>query len=255
MKRILRLAILGIGLMAVSCVTPSQLTFLRDMEYGVEYAAQPIPELRLQPEDRISIQVFSEDPTLAVPFNAGILTQEGGTVSTSLNGYTLDKDGNIDFPVLGLLHLEGKTLKEVKELISSQIRDLGYIKNPVLNITMENFRVTVIGEMQPRVLSVPGTSMTLLEALAAGTTAQERRRITDVMVVRTENGERTAYQVNLQKKALFDSPVYYLQQNDIVYVKPRGWQMSQTTQTLMSVFSIGLSLVNTAGTILILTTQ
>ena len=141
MKRMLTLAILAAGLSVASCVTPSQVSYLRDVEYGVSYDAQPVPELKLQPGDRISVQVFSEDPTLAVPFNAGIITQEGGVVSTPLNGYTIDKDGYIEFPVLGSLHIEGKTLKEVKEMIARQIQELGYIKNPVLNINMENFTI------------------------------------------------------------------------------------------------------------------
>ena len=128
MKRMLTLAILAAGLSVASCVTPSQVSYLRDVEYGVSYDAQPVPELKLQPGDRISVQVFSEDPTLAVPFNAGIITQEGGVVSTPLNGYTIDKDGYIEFPVLGSLHIEGKTLKEVKEMIARQIQELGYIK-------------------------------------------------------------------------------------------------------------------------------
>ena len=243
MKRLFRLAILAAGLAVASCVTPSQVSYLRDIEYGVNYDAKPAPELKLQPEDRIRVQVFSEDPTLAIPFNAGIITQEGNAVSTPLNGYTVDKDGNIDFPVLGLMHVEGKTIKQVKEMIAGQIQDLGYIKNPVVNINMENFRITIIGEMQPRVITVPGTSMTLLEALASATTAQERRRITDVMVIRSENGQRTAYSVNLQKKALFDSPVYYLQQNDIIYVKPVGIRMSETGNTILNAIQRVNSLV------------
>ena len=255
MKRMLTMAILAAGLSVASCVTPSQVSYLRDVEYGVSYDAQPVPELKLQPGDRISVQVFSEDPTLAVPFNAGIITQEGGVVSTPLNGYTIDKDGYIEFPVLGSLHIEGKTLKEVKEMIARQIQELGYIKNPVLNINMENFKVTIIGEMAPNVVSVPGSSITLLEALASATTAQERRRITDVMVIRTEKGHRKAYSVNLQKQSLFDSPVYYLQQNDIIYVKPQGWRISTTMQTVWQVVGVGLSVVNTITTLMILSSK
>ena len=255
MKRLIWLAVLAIGLFAASCVTPSQVSYLRDVEYGVDYDARPAPELKLQPEDRIRVQVFSEDPTLAIPFNAGIITQEGNAVSTPLNGYTVDKDGNIDFPVLGLMQVEGKTIKQVKEMIAGQIQQLGYIKNPVVNINMENFRITIIGEMQPSVITVPGTSMTLLEAIASATVAQERRRITDVMVIRTENGQRKAYSVNLQKKALFDSPVYYLQQNDIIYVKPKGWRMSSTTQTIVQSLNMALSMGSMITSILVIARQ
>ena len=241
MRKRISLAILAVGLAAVSCVTPYSLAYLRDMEYNKPYDAPPAPELRLQPGDRLRIQVFSEDPTLAVPFNAGIITSEGGTVATMMNTYTLDKEGSIDFPVLGTLHIEGNTIKEVKDRISGQIQDLGYIKNPVVNVNMDNFTVTVIGEMYPHVVTVANESMTLLEAIVFGTTAREQVRISDVMVVRVENGKRTAYSVNLQSKDLFMSPVYYLRQNDIVYAKPKGWRVSTNFQTLIGLIGTGMN--------------
>ena len=241
MRKRISLAILAVGLAAVSCVTPYNMAYIRDLEYNHPYDAKPAPELRLQTGDRIRIQVFSEDPALAVPFNAGIITTEGGTVATMMNTYTLDKDGNIDFPVLGALNIEGRTIKEVKELISGQIRDLGYIKNPVVSVNMDNFKIIVMGEIQPNVVTVNGESITLLEALVNGTSARERVRISDVMVVRTENGVRTAYSINMQTKAMFDSPVYYLQQNDIVYVKPKGWRVSQNFQNFVGIIGTGMN--------------
>lgn len=261
MKRLSHWAILAfvtIGLTVASCVTPSQVSYFKDMEYGVDYNAKPAPELVLQSGDRISIRVYCEDPTLAIPFNEEILTSDGNTVQTAsggYSGYTVDNHGNIDFPVLGLIHIQGKTIKQVKELISDMIRDLGYIKNPMISVKMENFQITIIGEMNPSVLVVSGESITLLEALASATAAQNKNRITDVTVVRTVDGKRTAYSVNLQKKDLFDSPVYYLQQNDIVYVKRKGWQIAPTTQTILQAFTMGLSVVNTVSTILLLSRQ
>ena len=251
MKHLLKLAVVAVGFAAVSCVTPYNLSYLRDMEYNHPYNAKPAPEIRLQPGDRIRIQVFSEDPTLAVPFNAGIITNEGGTVSTMMNTYTLDKDGSIDFPVLGALRIEGLTIKEVKDLIGGQIRDFGYIKNPVVNVIMDNFHVTVIGEMYPHLVTADGETLTIFEAIVQGTTARERVRISDVMVVRTENGVRTAYSIDLQSSDMFDSPVYYLKQNDIVYVKPKGWQMSQNFQTIMGLVGTGMSFATMITTILL----
>jgi len=249
MKHLLKLAVAAIGFAAVSCVTPYNMAYVRDLEYNHPYDAKPAPEIRLQTGDRIRIQVFSEDPALAVPFNAGIITNEGGTVATMMNTYTLDKDGNIDFPVLGALNIEGRTIKEVKELISGQIRDLGYIKNPVVSVNMDNFKVVVMGEIFPHIVTVNDESITILEAIVQGTAARERIRISDVMVIRTENGMRTAHSIDLQSKEMFDSPVYYLQQNDIVYVKPKGWRTSQNFQTLIGLVGTGMNFATMLTTI------
>lgn len=251
MKHLLKLAVVAVGFAAVSCVTPYNLALIRDMEYYTPYDVKPAPEIRLQPGDRIRIQVFSEDPALAVPFNAGIITSEGGAVATMMNTYTIDKDGNIDFPVLGSIHFEGFTLKEVKDYLGGQIRDLGYIKNPVVSVTMDNFQVIVMGEINPHILQVDGESVTILEALIQGTQARERVRISDVMVIRTENGQRMAYSINLQTKDMFDSPVYYLQQNDIVYVKLKGWRMSQNFQTVMGLVGTGMNFATMLTTLML----
>lgn len=216
-----------------ACSSPARIGYLRDMEYNTVYHAKRAPELKVQTNDKLSIKVFSTvDELLASPFN-----------TEYIDSYVVDYDGNIDFPVIGKIYIEGLTINQVKEEISHRIIEAGYMKEPIVNILLNNFSVTVLGETGKGVYEVPGNSLNLLQlmAMTGGTTTSSKIR--DIMVIRTENDERMAYSVNLQSKDLFDSPVFYLQQNDIVYVKPQGLEMSTTGRTVLGAFQTVFSAI------------
>ena len=240
-------------LLPLSCSTPAKLGYLRDLEYNVPYNAQPAPELKLKVDDRISVQVFAEEPELASPFNTILLKRVKEGTGTSLLGttYGVDAKGNIDFPVLGTVHVEGLTLNEVEEKLASQIIERGYIKEPTVKVELENFTVTILGETEQSVLPDEGTSNNILQALAYAGGTKETANIPDVMVVRTENGQRTAYTVNLQSKDLYDSPVFYLQQNDMIYVKPRGLRLSNGGDLFLKIFSPTISAISAIAYLLL----
>ena len=239
----------------VSCSTPASLTYLRDLEYDVPYLAKQAPELRLQVDDKVSIQVFSIDAELAAPFNVtnGMISESGQALANT--SYTVDKVGNISFPVLGNLHVQGKTLNEVKEWITSEIVSRGYIKEPIVMVELENFTITLLGQMGHSILPVEGNSINILQVLAHTSGASEVTNLQDVMVIRTEEGVRMAYSIDLQSKSLFDSPVFYLKQNDIVYVKPRGLRASNTLQVLMTAFAPFATAVTTLTSLYVIATK
>lgn len=236
-NRFLRPLLLLLVLLTASCTTPRTLGYLLDMEYNKEYPAIPAPELKIQKEDRLNIQVLSENPQLSAPFNTLLTLTDlaNKTAQQPMLNYTVDRNGNIDFPILGTLYVEGMTLKELEDHIAGEIVSRGYIKLPVINASLDNFTVTIIGGQRSSVLEVKGRSFNLLQALARANTGNnnEQINIKEVTVIRTENGTRTAYAVNLQKRALFDSPVFYLQQNDIVYYKPAVYRVSQTARSFL----------------------
>ena len=244
-------------ILPLSCTTPAQLGYLRDLEYNAPMEARPAPELRLKVGDRLSIQVFADEPELAAPFNTILLQRIKETTGTSLLGttYGVDADGNIDFPVLGLLHVEGKTINETKQLIAGEIIRRGYIKEPVVKVELENFTVTVLGETGQRVLEVKGSSINILEVISYTGGTNQSSKIPDVMVVRTEDGQRTAYTVNLQSKSLYDSPAFWLQQNDLVYVKPRGVKLSNGGDLFLKVFSPTVSALSALAYMLLWTSR
>lgn len=242
MNRKLKLMLLpAVGMLLAACSTPAKLSYLRDLEYNVPFDARPAPELRLKVDDRISIQVFSEQMELAAPFNSAGIRIEGDNGSLLSSTYGIDARGNINFPILGQLHIEGKTLNEVEKEIAEDIVQRGYIKEPVVKAELENFTVTVIGQLGQKIIPVEGSSLNMIQLLAQLSGDLESAKIPDVMVIRTENGMRQAYQVDFQTKELYNSPVFYLQQNDVIYVKPRGLKLSNGGDLFLKYFTPAIS--------------
>lgn len=253
MRKPLNLVLLAaLVAIASSCASSKNWTYLRDFEYGEVYEAVNAPELKLQPGDEVMIQVRSTSPELAAPFNAGAgMSSIENAASTNAVKYLIDPKGCIEFPVIGTMKIEGKTLKEVKEMIASSIIDMGYIKEPIVDVSMGNFTITVLKENSGSIIQAGNGPINLLQVLAQSSTGGQLVKIKDVMVIRTEDGVRKAYSVNLQKKDLFDSPAYYLQQNDIVYFKPKGQRESQPFRTFVSALSPVLTLGSIVSTFFI----
>lgn len=262
MKHVNRLGwplVIVLLLMLAGCTTSRTLGYLLDMEYNHDYPARPAPELRIQIEDRLSIQVLSENAQLSAPFNTMLTLTDlaNQTSQQPMLTYMVDREGNIDFPVLGQLHVEGMTLKEIEKMIANEIVARGYIKQPVVNAELDNFTVTVIGGSSSSILEIEGHSFNILQAMARANSVRgnenEEINIREVTVIRTENGVRTAYSINLQKKDLFESPVFYLQQNDIIYYKPKVYRMSRTASNFISFVGTLSSFATLILTYLVLT--
>ena len=186
-------------------------------------------EIHLQPGDQLSITVSCKQPELAIPFNImnGSINMDGtgSTTGTSFARdndfrYTVDQDGYINFPLLGQLMIQGMTVAEVEDFVERKIKEGAYIADPIVTAVFKNFQITVIGLAGSGNYTIEKDKFNLIEALAMIGTLPNTALIDDIMVIRTEDGFRTAYSVNLKTKDLFESPVYYLQQNDVIYIKP-----------------------------------
>lgn len=238
MTKKLYLALAAFIILLAGCTTVKSTSYLMDMAANQAYPADAAPELLLQAGDRLDIQVLSENPELSAPFQ--IVTGE----KTVANVYTIDHNGEIDFPILGSLKVGGRTLKQVEHMMADKIISGGYIKHPTVKVDLDNFTVTVIGQSGNAVLPVKGNSINLLEAIAATGGIRGNSNIKEVTVIRTEDGTRTAYQVDLQSKDIFSSPAFFLHQNDIVYIKPKGSTLSSSGQMALSIASVLLTLGN-----------
>ncbi|MFD2725976.1 polysaccharide biosynthesis/export family protein [Hyunsoonleella rubra] len=171
---------------------------------------------RLKVNDIVTVYVSTFDLEAAKPFN---LVKSQTTSALELVDYIVDIDGNIDYPVLGKVKLLGLTVEEAKELFKKKLED--YLKDPIVNIRILNFRISVLGSVnRPGIYEVSGERITLLEAIALAGDLNIKGKRENVMVIRDFNGTKTYTRVNLLNKELFNSPVYYLTQNDIVYVEP-----------------------------------
>lgn len=235
------------ALLLASCASRKNFVYLQDMQSGTSYPVETKHEAVIHRDDRLAITVDSKNPELAIPFNMqggtfrlaadGSISASEGTVSENREkGYRVDVDGNINFPILGKLCVEGMTVSQATELIRKKIEDGNYIKNPLVSIEFLNFKYTVLGAVgRTGTFRVDGDRITLLEAIANAGDLSPKARVNRVTVIREEGGERKKYTHDLREKELFDSPAFYLRQNDIVYVEPkyrkkdnedRGWQIS-----------------------------
>lgn len=220
--------ILAIVLVLSSCTSSKKFVYLQDMELGHGYPYDTKYEAVVHSNDRLNITVGSKSPELAIPFNSNggaFLVGTNGTVSETAaakQGYRVDVDGNIDFPILGKLHVEGLKVSEVTALIRNRIIEGKYIKDPMVSLEFLNFKYSVLGAVgNTGTFSVEGDRITLLEAIAKAGDVTQRGRVNRVAVIREEDGQRVMYMHDLRSKDLFQSPCYYLQQNDIVYVEPK----------------------------------
>lgn len=176
-------------------------------------------------DDLLSILVGGLDPDAVKPFNlqvsTNMTTQYGGytTGTPSQPGYLIDSNGNIDFPVIGQVHLGGLDRMAATELLKEKLKP--YITNPIVNMRMLNFKVTVLGEVRnPGTFTIPNERITLLEAIGIAGDLNITALRKNVLVIRDIDGKKTETRVDLTSKQLFNSPVYYLNQNDVVYVEP-----------------------------------
>ncbi|WP_298345960.1 polysaccharide biosynthesis/export family protein [uncultured Algibacter sp.] len=166
--------------------------------------------------DIVSIFVSTFDLEAVKPFN---LYRGGGNQSVELVDYLVDIDGNIDYPVLGKIKLLGLTVEEAKELFKEKLSI--YLNDPIINIRILNFRISVLGQVNsPGRYEISGERITLLEAIAMAGDLDIKGQRKNVLVIRDFNGTKTYTRVDLTNKELFNSPVYYLTQNDIVYIEP-----------------------------------
>ncbi len=203
-----------------SCATKKEILYFQDVENlnlkEIETSFEPI----IEPNDILYITVSSMDPEVTKPFTRTISTEAAPiTNNIQLQGYLVDSEGSIRFPVLGTIPVMGKTRGIVEKEL--KVKLLEYITDVVVDVRIINFKVTVIGEVKmPGVFRIQDERVTLPEAIAlAGDFTLDGKR-KEVTVIREENGVRKVSKIDYTSSQLFTSPYYFLKQNDIVYVEP-----------------------------------
>lgn len=231
-----------------SCNTSKEIIYFQDVEVNSPEAVAPPQDITVQPKDQISIVVSSKDPELAALFNLTRVQQRVG--STGLNnsnnngeisGYTLDDKGAIDFPVLGNLTVAGMTRSQIAALVKQRLKEENLVNDPVVTVEFMNLSFSVLGEVKtPGKYSISKDYITLLEAISMAGDLTIYGKRDAIFVIREEKGERVTHWVDLRSCDLFKSPVYYLKQNDVVYVQPNKVRAGQSTLNENSVKSVGL---------------
>jgi polysaccharide biosynthesis/export protein len=230
-RLLLSAMLIGIVSMFGSCLTYKQIVNFQDGEDLVEGRVDSIlntTEIRLQPEDVVSINVSSYEREEAARFNIIDLNAQmqasrntGGANVTEPFGYRVDSKGYIEMPVLGQLYVKDLTIEELRDLVSDKIGETGYLKDHSVQIRFLSFRITILGEVNtPGVYTITNNRLTVLEAVGLARDLTVFSNRDNILVIREENNQRTYGRVDLKTKNVFNSPYYYLQPNDIVYVEP-----------------------------------
>ena len=221
---------LAVIVLLASCSSQKKVTYFNDLEDGGHVTIAPMQEIKLKPGDKFSVHVNSKDKELVAPLNLSLTSQTSGTQQTQL-AFTVDREGNIDFPQLGTIHVEGMTRDDLAKHLKNKIVGNRIALDAVVLVEFKNHQISILGEVgKPGKYNIEKDYITILDAISmAGdlTIQGERNNIT---VLREEQGQQKAYSINMNDAAqLHSSPVYYLQQNDIVYVEPNKAKAGQST--------------------------
>ena len=260
-----RLYILLISCMLlVGCNSTKEVAYLQNLDINKQESISASKGITIQPKDVLSIIVSCKDAELAAMFNlpvvsyqtnSEIVSSTGGT--QQLLGYAVDENGEIKLPVLGKMKVAGMTRWEVQEKIKSELKSRELLKDMVVTVEFRNFKISILGEVKnPGSYSIEGDKVNVLEAISMAGDLTIYGLRDQVYVIREEGGERTVYRLNLKSAEVFQSPAYYLKQNDVVYVQPNKVRAGESNLNENSMKSIGIwisiaSLLTTVATLVV----
>jgi len=249
-KNSILIAILFFGI--TSCVSKKDIVYFGKDEVDQSAVSNSYKTI-FKPDDLLQITVSSADIDLVKPFNLPAITY--ATTTNAVVGtprqqaYLVDSNGNIDFPILGTIKIGGLTRDQAIALLKEKI-SADHVKDATVNINITNFKITILGDVaKPGTYTIPNERITILDALGlAGDTNISGQR-NNIMVLREENGKKVQYRVNLLSNKILSSSVYYLQQNDLVYVehnkaKSQSAAANSNSGLFISITSIAITIVS-----------
>ena len=248
----LLLAVIG-AMMAASCSSTEEIAYIHDAARNTEAAITCKFSKGIQANDLLSIYVESETPAATIPFNqeTNKIAMSDGIVmnpnSSAVSGYLVNNDGDIIFPVLGRVHVLGMTHAELAAELQRRLVSEGHILDAQVTVKLMNFKVYVLGDVaRPGMIVANGERMTIFEALSMVGDLTIYGQRYNVTVIREENGMRTIGELDLSSKEVFESPYYYLHQNDVVYVEPNMKKKKTAARDpmIMTYISTGLSVLS-----------
>ena len=251
-KRQLFFTTLILAICFSSCVSKKDITYFQFGEIDQKKVSN-VYKTVFKPDDILQIVISASDIAAVQPFNlpaasfnsSGVASAGPGTILT----YLIDSNGEIDFPILGKLKIGGLSREEAIGLFKNKL-DPDYVKNPTINIRISNFKITIQGDVRaPGTFNIPNERVTILDAIGLAGDINISGKRDNVLVIREEGDFKKEYRVNLLSKKTYTSPVFYLQQNDIVYVEHNYAQI----QSASSNTNTGL-FISVAGTLIAIAT-
>lgn len=244
-KLVLFVGLVVLAMMSTSCVTQKKVRYLQDMPVEGMPLNEAL-EATVAPYDELRVFVLSntgKDDELIKPFNA----MNGNMSQNNTNqgyGYLVDANGNIQFPVLGELHVEGLTRLQVQDTITSHLERNGYIKNPLVTVRFMNFKIFFLSSSGGKVLNINNERCTFLEALSMAGGLDWYTRRDRIGVMREVDGKRVIHYLDPRSTSIFEDDFYVLQQNDIIFTEEMSYKFfSNNLNTVLALLSSFTSLV------------
>ena len=225
------------AMLAVSCGSSEELAYVHDAPRNEESPITGRFTKGIQANDLLSIYVESETPAATIPFNqeTNKIAMSDGVVmnpgSSAVNGYLVNNEGDIIFPVLGRVHVLGMTHDELASELQRRLVSEGHILDAQVTVKLMNFKVCVLGDVaRPGMIVANGERMTIFEALSmVGDLTIYGMRDNVTLIRENSKGEKSFHRLNLNDANIVNSPFYYLQQNDILYVEPNETKAKSST--------------------------
>ena len=234
-----------VALLMSSCNTSKEIIYLQDVRLESPEEIKAAETITIEPKDMLSIVVSSSQPDAARIFNLPIMATQASNgdlmYDSYLNGYVVDGDGYIDFPVVGKIKASGLNRWQLQDRIMETLRDKKLLDDPVVTVDFMNFKVSILGEVTaPGTYSIKSDKVSVLEAIAMARDLTIYGKRDEVYVIREEGGQRHSYKLDLRSSDIFDSPAYYLKQNDVIYVQPNKVRAGQSTINQNTVKSVSM---------------
>ena len=244
-------AVLLFGIVLLtSCASRQDVVYFQDAGDFETLVNNNTSVSKFKVDDLVSIHVSSLNPEASIPFNLFRGLPGSGGQPEQVN-YLVDQAGEIDFPVIGKLNIEGLSPEELRVLLRDRLSD--YLKDPIINIRLQNFTVTILGAVnQPGTFPVGGEQITILEALGFAGDLNIRAIRENVLVIRDFNGTKVYTRIDLTSKNVIKSPVYYLTQNDVVYVEPNKSAIRSSTINANTTVAISIASILITSTLVLL---
>lgn len=259
MKKLINSLLVAVAVLTVtSCSTPKNVAYIQNSDY-IDYTnSEFLYDARIMPKDILTVTINTVNPEASAPFNLIVrptlasVTSNIPTSGGALQTYLVDNDGCIDFPVVGKLQVGGLTKSMCEKLIHDKIkRYMNADENPIVTVRMSNYKISVIGEVnRPGMFTVDNEKINIFEALAkAGDLSIYGVRDRVKLIRENAKGRKEIHTVNLNDANIVNSPYYYLQQNDVVYVEPNSVKaknsaIGTSTTILISITSALVSLAS-----------
>lgn len=250
----------GASLLLSACSTTDKITYFQDIDTLPDSVVAKLQTNNtiLEPKDEMTIVVNAENQASVAGFNKPLIitqnpTQQLVNTTSAMQAYTVDENGDIDFPTLGKIHVAGMNKESLEGYLKGRIE--AYVKNPIVTVSLLSYNVSVLGEVtNPGVTEQNNKHATLLDAIAKAGDISIYGDRTNVLLIREENGLRTKHRLDLTKAETLASPYFYLRQNDVIYVAPNHARKASSNynsmkQQNLSMISTIVSVVSVLATL------